>query len=187
MNLKDPYMRNLAKLLSLALVFCAPHAAAEPGDNLISEVRGGLLAHDLDFIATDTVEKGVDVNAELLFVSPGFLEPVFSPRPHLGVQINTRGDTSQVYAGVTWTFDLTDSLWLGLSGGGTVHNGETLDLNGDRKALGSRALFRLAAELGVNVTEHVSVSVYFDHESNAFLAERNPGIDNVGARVGWRF
>lgn len=180
-------MRNRCTLLSLAFVFFESQTTAEPLGGLVSEVRGGLLAHDLRLIAADPVEKGVDVNAEILFVSPGFLEPVFSPRPHLGVQVNTRGDTSQIYAGVTWTLDLTDQLWLGLSGGGTLHNGETLDINGDRKALGSRALFRLAAELGVNVTEQLSLSLYFDHESNAFLAPRNPGIDNVGLRAGWKF
>ena len=180
-------MRNTLSILALALIFTTPKAVADPLGGVVSEVKFGVLAHDLRIVAADPVEDGVDVNGEILFVSPGFLEPVFSPRPHLGVQINTRGDTSQVYAGVTWTIDLTDRLWLGLSGGGTLHNGETLDQEADRKALGSRALFRLAAELGVNVTDNLSLSVYFDHESNAFLAPLNPGIDNVGMRAGWRF
>jgi lipid A 3-O-deacylase len=180
-------MRTSIRALCVALILGSSGAAAEPVGGIVSEVKLGLLAHDLRIVAADPVEKGADINAEVLFVSPALLEPLWAPRPHLGVQVNTRGDTSQVYAGVTWTFDLTDSLWLGLSGGGTLHNGETLNLDGDRKALGSRALFRLAAELGVNVTDNVSLSVYFDHESNAFLAERNPGIDNVGARVSWRF
>jgi len=180
-------MRNTLKLIILALIFSTKNAVADPAAGIVSEVKFGILAHDLRFIAADPVESGADINGEILFVSPGFLEPVFSPRPHLGVQVNTDGGTSQVYAGVTWTIDLTDRLWLGLSGGGTLHNGETLDQDADRKALGSSVLFRLAAELGVDVTENLSLSLYFDHESNAFLAPLNPGIDNVGMRAGWRF
>lgn len=180
-------MRNTLRLLPLALLMGATAAQADPLAGVVSELKFGVLAHDVRIVAADTIEDGADINGEVLFVSPAFLEPVFSPRPHLGVQVNTRGDTSQVYAGVTWTFDLTDDLWLGLSGGGTLHNGETRDRDQDRKAFGSRALFRLAAELGVNVTENLSLSVYFDHESNAFLAPLNPGIDNVGMRAGWRF
>ena len=180
-------MRNIFKLIGLALIFCTTKAAADSANGVVSEVKFGVLAHDLRFIAADPVESGADINAEVLFASPGFLEPLYSPRPHLGVQVNTDGGTSQVYAGVTWTVGLTDRLWLGLSGGGTLHNGETLDQGEDRKALGSQVLFRLAAELGVDVTENLSLSLYFDHESNAFLAPLNPGIDNVGMRAGWRF
>ncbi len=180
-------MRNIIQIFALALIFSTAKAGADPLGGVVSEVKVGILAHDVRIVAADQVEDGLDVNAEVLFVSPAFLEPLFSPRPHVGIQVNTRDDTSQIYAGVTWTVDLTDRLWLGLSGGGTLHNGETLDFTGDRKAFGSRALFRLAAELGVDVTENLSLSLYFDHESNAFLAPLNPGIDNVGMRAGWRF
>jgi len=180
-------MRTTLRLVSLALVFCATKATAEPLGGFVSELKLGVSAHDLRFIAADPVEDGVDINGEVLFVSPRFLEPLFAPRPHLGLQVNTQGGTSQVYAGVTWTFDLTDELWLGLSGGGAIHNGEALDFNSDRKALGSNVLFRLSAELGFDVTENFNLSVYFDHESNAFLAPINPGLDNIGMRAGWRF
>ncbi len=160
---------------------------ARADDSIFSEVKLGILAHDLRFIAASPVEEGIDINAELLFVSPDFFEPIWSPRPHIGVQINADGRTSQVYAGLTWTFDLTEQVWLGASVGGAFHNGETTNVGLSRKALGSDVLFRLSAEIGVDITEKFSISLYLDHESNAFLADRNPGLDNAGVRFGWKF
>jgi len=101
--------------------------------------------------------------------------------------VNTSDDTSQIYAGFTTTHYLTDNIWGAFSGGGTLHNGETTELGQDRKAFGTEVLFRLALEVGVDVTDHASVSLYYDHESNAFLSDNNPGIDNVGVRLGWKF
>ena len=171
----------------LALTLLLPMAAQADETGLISEVKLGVLAHDLRFIAADPVEEGIDINAEILFTSPGFFEPIWSPRPHIGAQFNVNGRTSQIYAGLTWTFSLVDRLWLGASVGGAWHNGETDAVGFSRKALGSKALFRLSAELGYDLTEELSISLYLDHESNAFLADRNPGLDNAGVRFGWKF
>src|SRR5580658_9257342 len=43
--------------------------ASEPGQQIVSEIRVGALAHDLPILGPQR-EHGVDVNAELLFVSP---------------------------------------------------------------------------------------------------------------------
>jgi len=161
-------------------------ATAEPL-GIISEIRVGVLAHDVAFIAAENIESGVDLNAEVLFTPLGIVPKNWNFRPHIGVQVNTSDDTSQAYLGLTTTHYLTDSIWGSFSGGGTIHNGETLDFDEDRKAFGSQVLFRLALEVGVDISDHASVSLYYDHESNAFLAEENPGIDNMGVRVGWRF
>ena len=178
-------MRTLATLILIPFLAVAPARADDTG--IVSEVKVGVLYHDLRFIAASPVEEGVDVNGEILFASPSFFEPIWSPRPHLGVQVNTRGRTSQVYAGLTWTFYLVDRFWIGAGVGGALHNGETNRVGLSRKALGSDVLFRLSAEAGVDVTQNLSVSLYYDHESNAYLADRNPGLDNVGVRLGWKF
>jgi lipid A 3-O-deacylase len=158
---------------------------------VISEVRAGVLQHDVDFLG-DNREPGQDISAEVLFDSPGFLGPVFSPRPHLGVSANTQGATSQLYAGLTWTIRPFDGgvpgrFWLSPFFGGTVHNGELSSSDREEKSLGSRVLFRLGAELGVDVTDRISVSLLYEHASNANLAEENEGLNNAGVRVGWRF
>ncbi len=180
-------MRALVALLGLSFGSFVTHAAAEPLSGIISEVRFGVLAHDVPIIAADNIEGGVDLNAEILFRPLGIFPENWNFRPHIGVQVNTDDDTSQAYLGLTTTHYLTDTVWGAFSGGGAIHNGETFDFGEDRKAFGSQVLFRLALELGVDVTDHLSVSLYYDHESNAFLARENPGIDNVGARIGWKF
>ena len=175
---------RLAILILAALSLWPGAASAQP---LGPEVKLGVSLHDFRFIAADPVEDGADLNGEFLFPALEFLEPVYSPRPHIGAQINTAGKTSQVYAGLTWTFYLADRLWLGASVGGTLHSGEVLQRGLSRKALGSRALFRLSAELGVDLTDRFNASIYYDHSSNAFLAPLNPGLDNAGIRLGYRF
>ncbi len=180
-------MKKILRAFSLLFSFAVPSAALAEPAGIVSEVKLGVLAHDLRIVAADPVESGVDINGEVLFTSPAFLEPLWAPRPHIGAQVNTSGGTSQIYAGFTWTFDLTDRLWLGLAGGGAVHNGEALGFDADRKTLGSNVLFRLSAELGVDLTERLNVSIYYDHISNAFIARENPGLDNLGMRIGWRF
>jgi len=180
-------MRACAALLGLSLGFMASTAAAEPLGGIISEVRFGVLAHDVPIgIATENIESGVDLNAEILFAR--WSPKSWNFRPHLGVQVNTGDDTSQIYAGFTTTHYFPDTrVWGAFSGGGTLHNGETSRFGKDRKAFGSQVLFRLALEVGVDIGNHASVSLYYDHESNAFLADENPGIDNVGVRLGWKF
>ncbi len=178
-------MRARVALLGLFFGSLASTAMAEPLGGIISEVKIGVLAHDVPIVAADNIEGGVDLNAEILFAR---LSPKsWNFRPHLGVQVNTSDDTSQIYAGFTTTHYLTDNIWGAFSGGGTLHNGETTELGQDRKAFGTEVLFRLALEVGVDVTDHASVSLYYDHESNAFLSDNNPGIDNVGVRLGWKF
>lgn len=179
-------MRVHVALVALSLGSTSTVAQSEPVAG-ISQIKVGVLAHDAPIIATDNIEGGVDLNAELIFVPLGLLPRKWNIQPHVGIQVNTTDDTSQAYFGLTTTHYLTDAVWGAFSGGGTIHNGETSRFGEDRKAFGSKVLFRLALEVGVDVTEHVSVSLYYDHESNAFLAEENPGIDNVGARLGWKF
>lgn len=185
-------------IMVMAAFLSAHNAKAENVDAIKNryEIRLGLLVHDVELIAAAPVEEGLDVNAELLIptsgvtgvtTQDGILNWVLSPRLHLGAQVNTEGGSSQVYAGLTWTEEVVDGIWFGFAAGGARHNGETNRLGAGRKALGSKTLFRLSAELGVDLTDNLNVSLYFDHESNAYLASRNPGLDNYGVRTGWRF
>lgn len=179
-------MRARAALLGLLFGSISSASVAEPL-GIVSEVKFGVLVHDVPFIAADNIEGGTDLNAEILFTPLGIVPDNWNFRPHIGVQVNTTDDTSQVYLGLTTTHYLTDNIWGAFSGGGAIHNGETSLFGEDRKAFGSQVLFRLALELGIDINDHASVSLYYDHESNAFLADENPGIDNMGVRIGWRF
>jgi len=163
-------------------------AAAGPWAGWLSEVRLGLLAHNIGPIASAR-EDGAQINGELRFNPPPLFEYILSPRPHLGASINTVGETSFLYLGLTWTWDITDSLFLDLSFGGTIHDGwlNSHEPDPDRRLMGSRLLFRESLELGYRFLEHHSLSLMLDHVSNAGLAHKNQGNDDVGLRYGYRF
>ena len=148
----------------------------------------GVLAHDVNSLWSGSREEsGLDLNAELVLRRPSFLFLSGVVRPHLGLSLNTRGDTSKLYAGLKWLYR-TDSGWffkLGL--GGAVHDGERETRRAGKKELGSRLLFHIPMELGHALGRRHQISVYFDHVSNASLADANEGLDTMGVRYGYLF
>lgn len=177
-------MKSILFPLLLWVTLLVPSMAA--ADDLVSEVRGGVFAHDIDFWSFHR-EGGVGINAEVLFTSPDFLAGIWAPRPHLGVTVNTAGDTSNAYGGLTWEWALPRDFFVDLNLGAAVHDGKTETSKNDRKSLGSTALFRVGGALGYNITEKVNVSIQYEHMSNAYLADPNEGLDRVGLRLGYRF
>lgn len=182
-------------LLIAALFFAAGSGGAEAGYQYpkhspwwLSEVKGGVFIHDVGVFGRSEEDTSAVVNGEVLFNLKGKIWDVTrSPRPHIGVSVNTGGDTSQAYTGMTWDFNLLGNGFGSWSMGATVHDGSlTTNKLGD-KELGSRVLFRFALEFGVRLTEHHNVSIVLDHISNGDLKDENEGIDNVGVRYGYRF
>lgn len=176
--------KNIA-LLALAFALWAPgqgQAAQGPFD----EAKVGILAHDMA-IGAHHVEDGADFNGEVLFVSPGFLAPIWAPRPHVGVAINSSGGNSYAYVGLTWTASLGDAFFADLGLGGAVHSGPDFSTDPHHKGLGTRGLFHESVEFGYRLTPRQSVAAYLDHVSNANIGNRNPGITNIGVRLGLSF
>jgi lipid A 3-O-deacylase len=163
-----------------------------PGQ-IVDEVKTGVLDHDIGFL-THHVEHGVDVNIEMLFTPPDLLSVIGSPRPHIGADINTAGNTSDPYAGLTWGISVIqnlfrpgDSVFLTGSLGGAYQDGYIDNAPPERKRLGSAILFRESAELGYQITPVISISAILDHISNADLGQHNAGITSAGARLGFKF
>lgn len=181
----------VAAIVVLGAGFWAGAACAQvPG---LDELKVGLLAHDVTLLGRH-VENGSDVNIEALFTSPGFLAVLGSPRPHLGADINTFGNTSDVYTGLTWGITLFhdvlhpgDGIFVNGSLGGALQDGYETSAPPGRKRLGFPVLFRESVELGYQITASVNVSAFADHISNANLAPRNAGITSAGARLGFKF
>jgi lipid A 3-O-deacylase len=171
--------------LLVAAVFGLTPLAPTSAADLIDQARLGVLAHDIGLFDHHR-ERGVDVNGELLFASPGFLAPIGAPHPNLGLTGNTAGNTDYGYFGLAWTPTLWGPIFGSLGLGGAVHDGE-LDPEPHRKALGSRILFHEELELGYRFTEALGVSVFLDHISNADLAHHNQGLTNAGIRTGFFF
>ena len=177
----------------LAVILCLSPNSAYAQAKLVDEVKIGALAHDVGFL-THHVETGADVNLEILFTSPDLLRAIGSPRPHIGADINTSGNTSDGYLGLTWGITLIQNMF-GSGGavfangslGGAVQDGYVDSAPANRKRLGSPILFRESAELGYQITPTVSLSALLDHISNANLGAHNAGITSAGARFGVKF
>jgi lipid A 3-O-deacylase len=182
------------RLAALCLVLAFGGAAQASAQNrIVDEVKVGVLAHDVTLGGTH-VEGGADINGEVLFVSPSFLDVIGAPRPHLGGWVNTSGNTDAAYFGLTWglrlaksIFGTADALTIYGSLGGAVQDGYEDSAPPGRKRLGSPVLFRESVELGYQITPVYSISAMVDHISNANLASHNAGITNVGGRVGFKF
>jgi lipid A 3-O-deacylase len=160
---------------------------------IVSEFKFGILAHDAGLFDRH-VETGADVNFEMLFTPPAFLDIIGSPRPHLGGSLNTSGNTNSGYFGLTWGITLIQNLfgwgksvYLNGSVGGALQDGHTNSAPPGRKTLGSTALLRGSLELGYQLTPNMSVSAFLDHMSNADLASHNAGLTDAGARLGFKF
>ena len=188
-------VKNLIKEIVIAGLILSLFSNGPAQAGGVDEVRAGVLAQSFGGWSPDK-EQGVGINLELLFASPDFLRAVGSPRPHIGGSIATDGDaTSQIYAGLEWKAHLAQRLFVAGSLGGAVHNGETdafdpaVDLPrlNNTLFLGCRALFRIGADLGYDITENVSASINWSHLSNAGLCDDNEGLDNLGVRLGYRF
>lgn len=159
---------------------------AKKGWRYISELRLGANVHDEGPFSRNK-ESGVDANAAVLFLSPDFMKMVWSPRPHLGVTVNSAGNTSQAYFGITWEWDFWKRYFFDFGWGGSVHNGETRTSNENKKELGCKLLFREDFDVGVRLAEHHKVMLHFDHISNAKLCSTNEGLEGFGLRYGYEF
>lgn len=167
-----------------------------------SEFVLGVLDHDAK--ALGGREKGADINPEVIFSSPisdamianapPWLHWALQPRPTIGGDINTAGQTDQAYVGATWSWYLTQNVFNPGDGivldyffgpgfnDGQIHNG-----NSQRKALGSHVLFREGLDLGYQINPVWVISAHIDHISNGGLAKENQSINDVGIRLGYRF
>ena len=159
---------------------------------LFNEIRLGFLRHDAAIFGSRK-EEGFDISLELLFRSPGFLDVLGAPRPHIAGVLNTAGDTNQVYFGLAWQWEdvVFENVFAGFSLGFSYHDGALTRFDPDDidqgKEFGHRLLFREAVEIGYAITEHHRLSFMIDHISNANIANNNEGLDSVGIRYGYKF
>ena len=151
------------------------------------ELRGGLLAHDVDHLWSNLhMEGGVDFNLEMVLFHPLLKLLAGSICPNLGVTVNTLGFTSKLYVGFLWEWETRAGLFLDLGLGAAVHDGELNDVEPGRKLLGSRILFRIPIEVGIRLSRRWRISLMFSHISNGYTAEYNQGLDVLGLRIVYR-
>jgi lipid A 3-O-deacylase len=179
---------------SLLLALAAATVVAAPAGAGVDEVRFGVLGHDVPFPDAHgwqtpnpfahRYEGGANLNPELLFGRVEGLGLLGRPRPHVGISVNTAGYTSSAYGGLTWRGALGRGGFVEGFLGVAVHDGKLEDDSGEWASLGSRALFRFGGELGLELGRGCRVTVFWEHMSNAGLAEHNDGMDSIGVRLG---
>ena len=189
-------MRRLAAIVVGSLLAaggaCAQAASPETaaGDTVaryLYAAKGGVLAHDVGDLWSGThLEPGVTFNGELVFAP--HLDVLWgSIRPNLGASVATAGGTSYGYAGAVYEVNFPSGFFFNIGVGGAVHDGDLRVEHADKKALGSRVLFHIPIEAGIEFAEHYRVAAYFEHVSNGYFASPNEGLDNLGLRVAYRF
>ncbi|MEX0759430.1 MAG: acyloxyacyl hydrolase [Tistlia sp.] len=151
----------------------------------LSELRFGVLEHDAG-LWSGKKEDGLDINGEILFTSPAFLDFMFSPRPTIGGTIHTEGEINVVYLGLTWEWNVTPWLYLEAQWGPAFHDGNLTGQTADKKGYGCPVLSRVSAGVGVRY-EHHSLQAFYSHMSNGDICEENDGLDTAGIRYGYRF
>ena len=198
-------MRGRIGLVAIGVAFLSVGASAQAQDYnapntgfAISEVRAGILAHDMypHWIPWDvtkyTFDQIEDVNFEALFRLPDVdaVRWMGSPKLNAGVTINLDGQESLAHLGLTWQVPIGDSpVFVEGTIGGAIHNAPLSGAfagRGSPRPQGSRIEFYTSAGIGVDITDTVYAMVSYEHMSNADLATPNYGVSNMGIKIGVR-
>jgi hypothetical protein len=164
----------------LGLLATAPAAA--------QEVFGGLFAHDVPTrITLSGQEGGADVQVGWRGRRFSGLSEIGSPSAQAYVSVNTAGDTNFAAAGLSWK--IGDRFYLRPAISLAVHDGPgEFEAPPDRIDFGSRVLFVLEGGLGARLNERWSVEASVVHLSHGTIfSAHNPGSDNFGVRVNYRY
>jgi lipid A 3-O-deacylase len=193
---------GIGAFAALLLALGAGAAPARAQNVTTGEFMFGVLAHDAHFLGGK--EDGVDLNPEFDLPSPiadtwvanlpGYLRWALQPRPMVGLDGNTAGETDQFYFGLNWAWQVAsnllrpgDGIVIAYSFGPGFNNGEIHSTDPDRKSLGGHVLFREALDIGYRITPVYEVSLHVDHISNGGFDQYNQSINDVGIRFGVRF
>ena len=169
----------LAMFASVAVTLAASAQA--------DEMFGGLFVHGVDTPLTlgGSPEGGVDFQ---LGYRGGPLD-LLKLEPYIFASANSRGDTHFAAIGLSRKFG--DRFYIRPGLGLAVHTGSSKDFDNkfnDKIEFGSRILFEPELGIGAQVGERVTVEASWVHLSHATLfGGQNPGIDNIGARLNYKF
>jgi lipid A 3-O-deacylase len=165
---------------AIAMLTASPAAAGE--------VFGGIFAHDVQSpITRSGQEGGADLHLGWRGGRIEALRAVGAPSPHAFVSVNSAGDTNFAGVGISWRIGGPVYLRPGI--GVAIHDGPLgRGTPPDRIDFGSRIVFVPELAAGVQIDQRWSVEAAIVHYSHAqILSRHNPGSDNIGIRVNYRF
>lgn len=169
--------------LAIAAVFLSAAAPAQAG-----EVFAGAFLHDVE---TPITRSGQEGGADLQLGWRGdrirALGVIGAPSPHVFASVNLAGDTNFLAAGISWR--IGDRLYFRPGIGLAVHDGpDEAEVTPERIDFGSRIIFVPEVAIGFQIDERWSAEASWIHFSHAqLLSDQNPGSDNFGVRVNYRF
>jgi hypothetical protein len=163
---------------------------AAPGGASGQEAVAGLFAHDVDIgVSGHSREAGVDEELGLRsgpWVDTGAWG---SLRGYVLGSVNDSGGVDFGSAGVAWRWGLPRRLYIQLGLGGAVQDGyaDPFQRYPNKLDLGSRFLFEPELMLGWSLAHRWGMELGWVHISNAGISKHNPGMDDLGARLVYRF
>lgn len=184
------------------VAFVGAIAAAPAAYAGVDEIHIGVMDHNICVTNCDNADKedGPNVEFQVSFDSPGFLNWAGAPQPYLMASINTAGDTSVGGAGLEWRWNFAGNWALEPGVGIVAHDGATDNpfANGTPEAaafseenvlLGSDLLFRTSLGLTYDFDGPWEAQLFFEHLSHGQIlaSGRNQGLDELGIRFGYQF
>ena len=181
-------------LSSLGIETTPPAPVIGPGPatyiNFLDEVRVGVYAHN--WIHDEN--SPVDVSGELLSSPIGYPNNVggqwfswfFDPRINIGAMINTGGKTSYGFTGLTWRIP----IYKGFSSRVSLAPRSTLRRCVTSRAASTLAAAGISANRAALATSSASTGIYRQrraHLAREPLHPHQPGLTQVGARIGYKF
>lgn len=158
---------------------------------LVNEARVGVFAHN--WIHDEAAP--VDVSVELLSspvrlwnTTNPWIAWFFNPRFNIGGMINTTDHgTSYGFAGLTWRIPIYQKFFFEGEFGGAINDAPLHPVIG-RVDMGCRLTFREFGGFGYQFTDNIDLIASIEHVSHAtFCTNINPGLTQVGARIGYKF
>jgi len=149
------------------------------------EIRGGGFYHCC-FVESGHTALGGEIVMPRLFTPPAWLYEFFIPRIHVGGVADLNGGTSYGYAGLLFTLNVTDRIFVEPFVGIAVSDGVAA---GDARhnAIGCTTLIHSGGNVGYRFDAHWSVMATLDHISNGNICSRNVGVNNYGGKIGYSF
>lgn len=182
--------------------FGAAMALAPAAHAGVSGVHVGVMQHNICVINCKNADKedGPNVEFQVNFDSPDFLNWAASPEPYVMASVNTAGETSFGGFGLEWRWQFAEHWALQPGLGYVVHDGElenpypdgspaAAQFAAEHVQFGSRDLFRTSLGLTYDFEGPWETQVLYEHLSHGQIlgSGRNQGIDNIGIRVGYQF
>ena len=162
----------------------------------LDEVRVGAFAHNWIHDENAPVDVSIEaLSSPLAF--PGYnsawvvgnrwVSWFFDPRIHSGGMINTGGKTSYAFTGLTWRIPIVGKFFFEGELGGAINNAPHWNEPG-RVDMGCNVTFRELGGFGYQFNPNWDLIANIEHVSHAtFCGKTNPGLTQVGLRIGYKF